>query len=450
MRLVDLHSSRLRAKKLSAIHIRKSYRVKMQRIKKHRRKHPSRNEGKELRVYTSSCLHFFKNIESSKNLKLKHEMFSLPKHFCLIEHPDDALTAISRAVKYCLHNKRTKIKINYSQVEKYNLGSEALLALGVQQALKHRSMNIKPKVKQIGGYLPNSADHHQLVHEIGIIKHTKGKSSALLPYSTKNQHLFEYWSKNVAKANASCEDDKASACLGFTKHVDECVQDHNLTLTDEAKIELIKSISEVIDNAERHSHKNSGSKTIWHLRGYLNSHSESQNFEVCAFNFGRTIADTFNDLEDGHYSKKVAAQYVELHKNKFSEEQLITLAALQEAHSCKNEYEGDTNGGGTFILIQFFEQMLDAFCEEKKTKSIKPMMSIVSGKTHILFDGTYKITGIGGRETSKDMDSQSIIAFNKQNDLKYAPDAKYIREMKNANFPGVAISIRFPLQEKQT
>jgi hypothetical protein len=70
-------------------------------------------------------------------------------------------------------------------------------------------------------------------------------------------------------------------------------------------------------------------------------------------------------------------------------------------------------------------------------------MAILSGKTHILFDGTYQM--------APDASGRNVIAFNAQNDLSSKPDPKYVRNLGGDGFPGTVISIRFPMKlTKQT
>ena len=75
------------------------------------------------------------------------------------------------------------------------------------------------------------------------------------------------------------------------------------------------------------------------------------------------------------------------------------------------------------------------------------MMSIVTGNTHIVFDGTYKLSQVTD-DLKLEGDEQLIIAFNDENSLQSPPDPKSVRWMGKSFFPGVAISIRFPLNEE--
>jgi hypothetical protein len=69
-------------------------------------------------------------------------------------------------------------------------------------------------------------------------------------------------------------------------------------------------------------------------------------------------------------------------------------------------------------------------------------MAILSGNTHIMFDGAYKM--------KNDPTGRQVIAFNQNNDLNEPPDDKYVTHLGKANFPGVIIGIRFPMATSQT
>jgi len=68
-------------------------------------------------------------------------------------------------------------------------------------------------------------------------------------------------------------------------------------------------------------------------------------------------------------------------------------------------------------------------------------MAILSGRTHILFDGSYSL--------EPGADGLNIIAFNRENDLNLKPDPKYFTDLGGAAFPGTAVCVRFALQASE-
>ena len=70
-------------------------------------------------------------------------------------------------------------------------------------------------------------------------------------------------------------------------------------------------------------------------------------------------------------------------------------------------------------------------------------MILLSGSTHILFDGKYQL-----KEGHKgDSNGRLTIAFNQYNDLTRRPDPDYVRSLKGF-FPGTLISMRFSVDNR--
>jgi hypothetical protein len=423
------------------------------------RKYPSysRVNSREISRNTLSTLNFYKRfIDSPLQNKAakrhnKKTSYFLPKNFCFIENPNESLLAISCIVKRCEDPKIKSMTISHVNVKSYNLTSEVLLGVGVQSALVRRKA-LKSKLYLKGG-LPENLNHKQLVSEIGIVKEINVKPNCPLPLSTDKQHLFAKQCMSYSAANAASEDTKTHVSVSFADHVDDCMKDRDLSLKREAKASLMKVVSEVLDNAERHSTvKDSfGRKNfMWYIRGYLNSHSAEKDFEISIFNFGMTIAETFEVLPDTNFSKGRVMTYANFHKNsQFEPDSLITIAALQQRYSSKNLTSEDTNGQGTVVLIQYFERLCKEYSQKIGCSEAQPVMSIVSGKTHIIFDGTYELYDFEAYTRTDDEDENLAIAFNSGNDLKLPPDPNYVRRLKETFFPGVAISIRFPLKAEE-
>ena len=387
-----------------------------------------------------------KTLAATSQPEKTQQSITLPKNFCLIRHPGTAIKHISRAYDAATNITTNELIIDHSKVKSYNLSSETLLGLAIDNALKRKkAAEGTTKHLHITGILPNNTDHNQLIREIGVIREIDGQTVLPAPLSKEKQHLFSQQSAGTIKADAYSNDFKTNTSIEFSEHVDRCLQDHLLTLNPEASSQLMTTVSEVLDNAERHS--STSGYYNWYARGYLNGNSESEHMEISILNFGMTIAESFERLPDDNFGKQLVMDYVSKHLNSTDRELLVTVAALQQRYSSTNTSETDTNGQGMTILIEFFEKLCIALTERDRFGSVKPLMSIVSGNTHVLFDGTYKLFNLSDYSASNEGDEQFGIAFNAQNDLKLPPDPKYVRKMDGAFFPGVVISIRFPLKE---
>ena len=121
----------------------------------------------------------------------------------------------------------------------------------------------------------------------------------------------------------------------------------------------------------------------------------------------------------------------------WSRENLWTLYSLQEGVSrFRDQPGGSDRGQGTVKLIDFFQRL------GKTLDGQKPQMCILSGSTHILFDGTYEM-----RAVTKGHEKRQIISFNESNDLWERPDDRYVKSIRGV-FPGTLISMSFFLDRK--
>lgn len=162
---------------------------------------------------------------------------------------------------------------------------------------------------------------------------------------------------------------------------------------------------------------------------------ELKEISILIFNFGITIYESLNNnflpieiqrikklIVDNHSSKN----YFGL-KSKFTEENAITLLALQEGISSKLEYD-PTRGFGIMDYIEH--------CFKLNTDS---KISIISGRTSIKIDKKYEV-----KETFFIDRVRRIIAFNSKNNILEKPDEEYVRNIASY-FPGVIIETKIPL-----
>jgi hypothetical protein len=234
---------------------------------------------------------------------------------------------------------------------------------------------------------------------------------------------------------------KAQVLKEFVDYIDECLVEHGFKLRPEERARLLIYAGEILDNAEEHA-----GMREWSIVGYVDTDSEDHLCEIAIFNFGRSFAETFSSLSQNSYAYKEVAPYLDQHRRKgffntgWREEDLLTLVALQGHVSSKNTSSSTTRGQGTVDIIKFFQKV---HLECVGTAGPCAEMAILSGKTHILFDGTYQM--------APDASGRNVIAFNAQNDLSSKPDPKYVRNLGGDGFPGTVISIRFPMKlTKQT
>ena len=193
-------------------------------------------------------------------------------------------------------------------------------------------------------------------------------------------------------------------------------------------------LGEVIDNCELHG----GQGSKWYTMGYyhINNQHKYGECHLVILNFGNSIYERLRNesvsIETIQALEKLTSEQFRILQIKpMVKRKFINVYALQDGVSrLRSESEPD-RGNGTIILIDSFQSI------GMTSGGNFPAMSITSGRTHILFDETYRLA-----QKEYDGEQRAIIAFNVDNDLFKPPDPKNVKSLSN-HFPGTAISIKF-------
>jgi len=351
-----------------------------------------------------------------------------PKNFSFIEEPDDALVVLNDLVKFSLGGHTRRISIHQ---EKCVLIDHCAEAAATALAIQAHGW---PRVRFMGTF-PESAEQRDIVLATGL-------PSRLGIRLSEPDGFLKFPLKHARRVRGTAErsSEKEVQATKITQYVDECLDGYGWELTDDAKGYLTSLVGEVLDNAEEHSQR-----PDWWMAGYLRQKSKTYgDCHITIFNFGQTLAESLQELPPDSMLRNDIEELVELHKKKkyfslggWTEENLWTLYALQAGvsrfNTGRDNLGGFARGYGTVKMIQFFQEI-----GKSDIAGEPPKMCIVSGRTHILFDGKYEMRS---QKTRRGEDAE-IIAFNKKNDLREKPDDKYVRHLRHP-FPGTLISLRF-------
>lgn len=213
------------------------------------------------------------------------------------------------------------------------------------------------------------------------------------------------------------------------EYYDNCLKRNGYQLNDKGKIFFHSLINEIVDNARIHN----GLKNKFYCGGFY-SHNVKKG-QLSIISFGNSIYESLNSNSTSENIKDKIIEYIEDQKNFFdftyNEEMSWTVFALQYKISRLNSVETPDRGTGTIRFIEAFMAM------GQTTKNDRPVMSLTSGHTHILFDGKYVL-----KEEKIKNEIVKVIAFNKNNNLKDKPDKDYVKDI-NVKFPGVIINVEF-------
>lgn len=393
--------------------------------------------------YSSSTMNAFReNFPEIGQTKKNRERISVrvPETFSILDEPKEALKAI-----YSLVQENDKygnigsLYFNHAELLTYDLAAEKILDHLADEIRKER--RIQKRKLNLQGAFPHNEQASRFIRAIGIIR-TLGLEARYLKESERDQlEIFDRVDNRAVREirRASETTSRDIAVQRFTDHINNCLKRTGYQLTPEGSQDLGVISGEVIDNAVEHSGGDG-----WVIAGYLDTLNPENVCEIAIFNFGRSMAATLSDLPKDHFTRQLIQPYLDFHMKKgifeesWTQEDLLTVIALQEKISCKNNSDEDTRGSGTIDLIEFFQKLYEvcgSMCDSK------PKMAILSGNTHIIFDGKYFL--------KPDRRGRGVIAFNNENSLNSKPDRNYVSRLKGLPFPGTAVCIRFPMQEYQ-
>lgn len=357
----------------------------------------------------------------------------VPESFSFLRTPKQSISVI-RALARRRGAHLRGVVFDHSAVKEFDLAAECTLdivAIDLRRENRGRKLILR-------GHLPEDDRARRFIRAVGIIKNLSVAQHYLPEEEERRLKIFKMRTRRNTTASPLY---KAQVLKEFVDYIDECLVEHGFKLRPEERARLLIYAGEILDNAEEHA-----GMREWSIVGYVDTDSEDHLCEIAIFNFGRSFAETFSSLSQNSYAYKEVAPYLDQHRRKgffntgWREEDLLTLVALQGHVSSKNTSSSTTRGQGTVDIIKFFQKV---HLECVGTAGPCAEMAILSGKTHILFDGTYQM--------APDASGRNVIAFNAQNDLSSKPDPKYVRNLGGDGFPGTVISIRFPMKlTKQT
>lgn len=388
-----------------------------------------------LRAFRSQIRAKIKSVSKIEELRV-----DIPKTFSIIDEPSAAIDIFYSLVKNNdKYKKIRKIYFDHSPLQSYDLAAEQLLD-HLAEEIRGERIRQKPKVRLLGAF-PSDAKSSRFIRGIGILRKLGIADRYMSASEKKTLEIFDRMDNNALRKIRKSSEVTArdSAVERFTDHIENCLNRFGHRLTGQGRQDLGVVSGEVIDNAVEHSQGDG-----WVIAGYLDTNDPDNICEIAIFNFGISIAESLRALPIDHFTHKLIKPYIDAHSHQglfgtgWTKDDLLTLVALQDNISSKNESNADTRGGGTIDIIEFFQQIYD---ECGSTCKSKPKMAILSGRTHIVFDGKYKL--------KPDKHGRPVIAFNKENRLDLEPDRSYFTHLKKYPFPGTAVCIRFPLQDYQ-
>lgn len=394
-------------------------------------KHYNKQDKDELPIIGSNLLYFIMKMSNlfkyKRNYKNKIKI-KIPKNFSIIDNYIESLSTIYTFLSEVSRYKAVDIlSFNYSLLETFDLAAETLLDIIVKELAKYS------KIAIFQGTLPKNQNSLRFIYSMGIIRELKNlsknppdkfRSISIFREGNLDSHII---TKGIQLTHENI------VAIDFTKYIDKCLSSTGYMLSRDGRSQIGQYVCEILDNIKEHSNRDD-----WRIAGFLDTSSEELTCEIVIVNIGLTIAESFYENTDliNEYEMN---KYVSSHKSMFlTEENLITLFALQGNVSSKNK-ESISRGQGTIQYLSFFIE-LNKLLSELDPSINFPTMILVSGHTYIKLDN--KINKF------KDDINGWIIPLNNQGSLEFPPDKHYFLKTGELNFPGTLISIKFDLPHR--
>ena len=345
----------------------------------------------------------------SNRISIKRTFFEAPSVFSFTNNPDETYEFIS-VVASTLYDasKSISLTINFDKCEKIDIGALSILDIVIAQGIR---------------FFEKSGTTCAIQGRTPVLK-----APSTIFYFSGLPKLFGYASINpkiVSLDPVLTEPTVTGETNRIIKYYNDCLKRAGYSLNDSGLKYFGTLIGEIVDNSIIHC----GVNGPMNFSGGYYNHDDSKG-QLSIISLGRTLYETLSSSTTDPTIKEKIIDIVNAHKGSgYSEEIFWTICALQERVSCQRNDENKDRGMGT---VKFIEAFLEV--GQTNDETLKPIMSIISGSTQILFDGKYRLmTNSSGNKK---------IAFNNENDLKKEPDHAYVKEMKN-HFPGVIINIEF-------
>ncbi len=430
-------------------------RSKLNRIVDHSRKELLLKKEQLINNFLSVNLKYLlQNPESPLNLKAilkenysSHGVINVPEEFSVLDKPKESYQTLKKLVSALFIENSYTVILNYEHCKRVELSSQILLDIILKDfwalstkchQLGRNYQNFFPSV--IGGKNINEIEIQKLLFSVG--------SPAILGIEEKNftdvekYKLCVYDNQKETDLQRRIEQKEIDTTL-MADYVKRCLKRMNKELTGDKMNDLCTVIGEILINAEEHSTTN-----FRFSIGYFKEDSREGNhfgiFKLVILNFGRTIYEKFKaedcpnrDIVEKMKSLSQSYTSRKLFRNReFEEENLWTLYALQEGVTSipYGEYK---RGNGSIRFIESFFNIKGSQEADNVSR-----LSIVSGKTRIVFDGTYNITP----KTNLNGDTFKVMTFNDSSNIEEKPDSNFVFCIDDY-FPGTLISAKILLND---
>jgi len=373
-------------------------------------------------------------------------VITIPERFSVLDNPDESYMTLRKVISALLLENSDTVTLDYQNCKNTELSTQILLDIILIDFVKFQVKCQKTDRQRrnlfpiIGANNINDETVKKMMFSVGSpvnLGLQEGQFSDIEKYKLRVHDNRK--GKDDNKRMAQKELDTTE----IADYVINCLKRMNKKITPVKLNDLCTVIGEILINAEEHS-------TTQHRFsiGYFKEEADNGNhfglFRLVIMNFGKTIYEKFKS--DDCPNKNIINRMNELSASytkklwflpgKFEEESLWTLYALQEGVTSVSQ-ESYKRGNGSIRFIDSFFNIKDSQEVDDTSR-----MSIVSGRTRIVFDGKYCIK----EKTNADGEIFKVMTFNNSGNIEDKPDTECVIYSKNY-FPGTMISAKILLND---
>ncbi len=383
-----------------------------------------------------------KDSFAKENLNFENNVFKIPRIFSLIESYEETTSYLRKLFNALFNETHKEILIDYGECELIDVGASMCMDIILSEFFKYFDKSVKGrhtiKIKNVTPINFEKEEIKKILFSIGAFSSIKG-----VKIKFDNIHPFPIIVGN--KKNKSLEEQRELNITRTVEYIIECLSKMNKALKDKAETNLYKVIGEVLQNADEHSNT-TNRYSVGYFESTKNGEDQYGVFSLAILNFGNTFYETFKNPEC--QNQKIVDQMTNLSKDftnkgffrssEFEEETLWTLYALQDGVTRIHDW--DRGNGAIRFIESFFKLKGNDVCDNVSK------MVLTSGRTRIIFDGSYQIVKkVRGSENKE----YKMMTFNNSGNIEDKPDDKFVK-CENNYFPGTLISAKIRIDYENT
>jgi hypothetical protein len=373
-------------------------------------------------------------------------VISIPERFSVLDNPGDSYTTLRKLISALLLENGDTVTLDYQNCKTTELSTQILLDIILMDFVKFQT-KCRQIDRQKRNFFPviganniNDEIVKKMIFSVG--------SPVNLGIQENDFPDIEKYKLRVHNNRKEKDENKRMAqkeldTTEMADYVINCLKRMNKKITPVKLNDLCTVIGEILINAEEHS-------TTQHRFsiGYFKEEADNGNhfglFRLVILNFGKTIYEKFKSDDCPNKSivnrmNELSASYTKkswFRSGEFEEESLWTLYALQEGVTSVSQ-ESYKRGNGSIRFIDSFFNIKDTQEADNISR-----MSIISGRTRIVFDGKYCIK----EKTNAEGEMFKVMTFNDSGNIEDKPDTECVIYSKNY-FPGTMISAKILLND---